>query len=255
VQEALGNPLVKERLAEGIAAHKRLEFTPAFSEAERMLALLDRNLGSITSKAQIIDGRIADFARLSAERYRYQTELRGRRPEQVKALMQAIDAAHAGRKFADLANQPGMGLRTPHVELYFGRDSLSRPRKARLPVDLSLAGQPEEGDASSAQDQIRQRNLYAITPQRAARLIEQLLPEKGASRTTADFNLRTEDDFFDLIAVLAFERATGSAASRRSLQWRIVQARAGENGLEPEKLPADAQAGYRIERFSIERTA
>jgi len=258
VQEALGNPAAKERIAEGLIYHRqgRIDSTEAYAMAERMLGILDRQLGSISARAQIIDGRIADFARLSAERYRYQTELRGRRPEQVKAFMQAANALHAGAKFSDLASQPGMALRSPSAEITFGRDALSRPRKTRLPVELALAGMPEDGDTSLAQDQIRQRNLYAITPQRAARLIEELLPEKGATVSTADFHLRTEDDLFDLLAVLAFERSKGTGDHRgRALQWRIQQARAGDAGLEPENLPADVQAGHRIERFSIERTA
>jgi len=257
VQETAANPLVKERLAEGLVDHRqgRIDSTEAYALAERMLSTLDRSLGSISSRAQIIDGRIADFARLSAERYRYQTELRGRRPEQVKAFMQAANTLHTGTKFSDLASQPGMVLRSPHTEITFGRDALYRPRKTRLPVELNLEGMPEESDTALAQDQIRQRNLYAITPQRAARLIETLLPEKGAKVSTADFHLRTEDDLFDLLAVLAFERSKGTGDQRsRPLQWRIAQARAGDAGLEPENIPADSQAGHRIERFTIERT-
>jgi hypothetical protein len=258
VQEAQGTLAVKESLAEGLTAHRqgRIDSTESYALAERMLTTLERSLGSISSRAQIIDGRIADFARLSAERYRYQTELRGRRPEQVKAFMQAANALHAGEKFSDLASQPGMVLRVPLAEITFGRDALSRPRKARLPVNLTLAGFPEDGDTALAQDQIRQRNLYAITPQRAARLIEELLPEKGDRVSTADFHLRTEDDLFDLFAVLAYERSKGTGDQRaRPLQWRIHQARAGDAGLEPEKLNLDTQASRRIERFTIERTA
>ena len=259
VQEALGTPEVKERLAEGLMEHRqgRIDSTEAYALAERMLTTLERSLGSIGARAQIIDGRIADFARLSAERYRYQTELRGRRPEQVKAFMQAANARHAGCKFSDLAGLPGMALRSPHAEITFGRDALSRPRRGRLPVELSLGGEMEAGDAALAQDQIRQRNLYAITPQRAARLIEEFLPEKGATISTADLHLRTEDDLFDLLAVLAFERSKGTAGTRNAqpLRWRITQARAGDAGLTPENVPLDTQAGHRIERFSIERTA
>ena len=252
VQDALSNPLAKEKLAEGIAAHRRVDSTTAYSEGEKMLVTLERSIGSISARAQIIDGRIADFARLSAERYRYQTELRGRRPEQVRALMQMLNQQHAGLRFADLASLPGFDLRAPNVELYYGRDSLSKPRRARLPVNLSLDGEAGQADAEAAQDQIRQRNLYAITPQRAARLIEQILPEKGTAVSTADFKLRTEDDLFDLIAVLAFERANPEK-TRNGLKWRIQQSRSGDNGLTPENIPSDVQAGHRIERFTIER--
>jgi hypothetical protein len=87
-------------------------------------------------------------------------------------------------------------------------------------------------------------------------LIEELLPEKGDRVSTADFHLRTEDDLFDLFAVLAYERSKGTGDQRsRPLQWRIHQARAGDAGLEPEKLNLDTQASRRIERFTIERTA
>jgi len=36
------------------------------------------------------------------------------------------------------------------------------------------------------------------------------------------------------------------------LNWSVTFARA-EMGLEPEKIPIDTQAGYRFERFTIER--
>jgi len=48
-------------------------------------------LASIPAKQRIIDGRMADFSRLSEERYRYQTEIRGQRPDQVKVFMQSTD--------------------------------------------------------------------------------------------------------------------------------------------------------------------
>jgi len=254
VQDALANPFAKERLADGLAAHKHIEPADAYSDAEQMLATLDRALGAIRGKAQIIDGRIADFSRLSAARYRYQTELRGRRPEMVRAWLQAADAAHAGRSFADLAGEPGMRFRAAEVEIYFGREALSRPRRARLPVDLTVADVVPSGDAADAQEFIRRRNLYAITPQRAGRFIERFLPEKGASVSTADFKLLSEeDDLFDLLAVLAYERAN-APKSHRVMRWRIVQSRA-EHGLEPENIPSDMQAGRRVDRFTIERTA
>jgi hypothetical protein len=253
VQDALANPYAKQRLADGLAAHRGLSSTDAYIEADGMLAQLERGLAAIPAKQRIIDGRMADFSRLSAQRYRYQTEIRGRRPEQVKAYMQAADAQHSGHVFADLANEPGLPLLCVAVAFRFGMDSLYRPRRARSAVDLSVAAVPEGADAAEAQELIRRRNLYAVTPQRAGRFIEKHLPAAGARLSTAEFKLPTEDDLLDLLAALAFERAA-SSTPLKPLRWRISAERA-EHGLEPEKIPLDRLPGRQIERLTIERLA
>jgi hypothetical protein len=84
-QEAFYDPFTKQRLAEGLAKHLNLDDTAAYAEAEHRLAHLDRQVAAIPVKQRLIDGRMAEFCRLSAARYSYQTEMRGRRPEQVKA--------------------------------------------------------------------------------------------------------------------------------------------------------------------------
>jgi len=95
--------------------------------------------------------------------------------------------------------------------------------------------------------------LHPARPQRAVRFIEKHLPKKGASVSSADLSLHTKDDLFDLLAVLAFERANGSTP-HRPLRWEVKPARA-ENGLEPDKIPVDTLAGRRVERFILERIA
>ncbi len=253
VQEALANPFAKQRLADGLGAHRGLTPTEAYLEAERMLGALDRGLAAIPAKQRIIDGRMADFSRLSAQRYRYQTELRGRRPEQVRAYMHAADAQHAGRSFADLANEPGLPLLSAEVALRSGTDALYRPRRTPAKVDLTVAEVTSSPDALDPREIIRRRNLYAVTPQRAGRFVEKHLPAKGASLSTEELHLGTEDDLLDLLAVLAFDRAAGSTP-HQPLKWRLKTQRA-EHGLEPEQIPTDAQAGRRIERLTIERIA
>ncbi len=253
VQEALANPFAKQRLAEGLMAHRGLSQTEAYVAAERLLLDLERGLAAIPAKQRIIDGRMADFSRLSEQRYRYQTEIRGRRPEQVKAFMQAADALHAGQSFADLAGQPGLPLMSVEVGLRFGMDSLYRPRRSRPAVDMSILKVEESLDAMDTQELIRQRNLYAITPQRAGKFVEKHLPTKGARLSTEQLPSHTEDDLLDLLAVLAFERAT-SSTPHQPLRWRVISERA-EHGLEPDKIPTDRLAGRRIERLTIERTA
>jgi hypothetical protein len=253
VQEALANPFAKQRLAEGLLAHRGLSQPEAYIEAERLLNQLERGLASIPAKQRIIDGRMADFSRLSKQRYFYQTEIRGRRPELVKTYMQAVDARHSGRSFADLASEPGLPLLCAEVGIRFGSDSLYRPRRMRPAVDLSVAGLPAGADALDTQELIRQRNAYAITPQRGGRFVEKHLPEKGGRLSTAEMRLHNEDDLLDLLAVIAFERAVGSA-SHKALRWRVSTQR-DVHGLEPEKIPTDRMGGRRIERLTIERIA
>lgn len=251
VQEALYEPFTKQRLAEGLARHFDLDPTAAYAEAERVLGRLDRHLATIPVKQRLIDGRMADFSRLSAARYRYQTEMRGRQQERVKAYFDAAGRQHAGRSFADLADEPGLSLLSPVVEIYFGTDSLSRPRKQRAPVDLTLAAPPDAGDAETAKDEIRRRNLNILTPQRAARFVEKHLPAKGARISTEHLQVSIEDDFLDLLAVLAFDRGP-SGAGQRPVRWRVHPARA-DFGTEPERIPRDAEMDRWMERFTLER--
>ena len=249
--EAFYDPFTKQRLATGLAKHFTLGDSDAFAEAERLLNKLCRQLASIPAKQRIIDGRMSDFARLSAARYGYQTEMRGRRPEQVKAYLDEAAQIHAGKSFASLADEPGMTLLTPTVEIYFGGDSLSRPRRQRLLVDLNLAPPPESTDADAAKNEIRRRNLDVLTPQRAARFIEKQLGTKGARISTEQLHLTVEDDLLDLLAVLAFDRGP-AAVSHRTVRWRIHPLRA-DFGTEPERIPRDAEADRLFERFTIER--
>lgn len=252
-QDALANPFTKQRLAEGLVAHRSLDETTAYGEAEDMLARLERSLAGLSAKQRIIDSRIADFSRLSAARYRYQTEMRGRRPELVRAYLLEADRQHAGQSFADLANQTGMTLLCPSVEIYFGSDALSRPRRARPLVDFSLAQPQAAGDSLDALERIRMQNLYSVTPQRAGRFIERHLPDKGARVSTSDLRLHTEDDLLDFLAVLAYDRAA-SGRGNKLIRWRLRTAR-HEFGLEPEKIVTDPVAGRRVERLTIERVA
>jgi len=252
-QDALASPFVKQRLAEGIMTQRGIDETTAYGDAEEMLSRLERALAGLSTKQQIIDARIADFSRLSAARYRYQTEMRGRRPELVKAYLKAADEEHSGQSFADLANESGMTLLCPTVEIYFGQDALARPRRARPPVDLQLAKPATAGDSLDALERIRRQNLYAVTPQRAGRFVEKHLPEKGARQSTADLYISTGDDLLDFLAVIAYERAS-AGQTHKAIRWRIHTARK-EHGLEPEKIPSDVVAGYRVERLTIERIA
>lgn len=252
-QEALYDPFTKQRLAEGLAKHLALDDTAAYVEAERWLVRLDRQLAAIPVKQRLIDGRMAEFGRLSAARYTYQTEMRGRRPERVKSYLDEASRAHAGQSFAELAGEPGMDLLSPAVEVFFGTDSLSRPRRARPAVNLSFEKLNAETDPEAAKDEIRRRNLSVLTPQRAVRFIEKHLPAKGARVSTEQLHVIVEDDLLDLLAVLAFDRGRASG-THRMVRWRLHALRA-DFGVEPERIPRDPEADRLVERFSIERTS
>jgi hypothetical protein len=251
--DALADPLVKKKLADGVAQHRSLDESSAYGEAEEMLSRLERSILGLSTKQRIIDARIGDFSRLSAARYRYQTEMRGRKPELVRAHLSAANEQYSGLSFAHLSREPGMRLLSPMVETFFGIDALARPRRARLAVDLNLAGPSGGEDSAEALERIRRQNLYAVTPQRAARFLEKYLPRKGDRVSTENMEIRNEDDLLDLMAVLAYERAS-TGSGRRQIRWRIEAARA-EFGLEPEKIPTDVAAGRRVERVTVERVA
>lgn len=250
-QEALYDPFTKQRLAEGLAKHLDLDITAAYAEAERWLVRLDRQLAAIPVKQRIIDGRMGEFSQLSAARYTYQTEMRGRQPEQVKAFLDEAGRVHSGQSFADLASAPGMNLLSPVAEVFFGADSLSRPRRARPLVNLNFEKLATESDPDAAKEEIRRRNLNVLTPQRAARFIERHLPAKGARISTEQLHVHLEDDLLDLMAVLAYERGSANG-SPRPVRWKVHPMRA-DFGIEPERIHRDAKAGRLVERFTLER--
>jgi hypothetical protein len=252
VQTALADPFAKERLAEGLTVHKKLSSKDACLLAENQLTRLERSLAAIRTKAEIIDARIASFNKLSAQRYRYQTEMRGRRPELVKTYFAAVNESGAGRRFSDLPERPDFQLLVPGADLYYGAESLSPARRSRPLVNLSLGGSSEEGAALDAQSDIRARSRHALTPSRAARFIEHFLPEPDARISSEELNSwDNPNDLLDLFAALAFERAISPTTSR-TLRWRLELART-DLGLEPDKIPVDIVAGCRCERFIFTR--
>jgi hypothetical protein len=251
VQEAMYDPFTKQRLAEGLAAHLELDARSAYVEAERWLIRLERKLASIPVKQRLIDGRMADFARLSDARHRYQTEMRGRRPEQVKAYTDDAARIHAGKSFSSLASEPGMGMLSPRVKIYFGSDSFAPVRRQKAPVNLMVGELSQESDANTANEEIRRHNLNVLTPQRAVRFVEKYLPEKGSRISTESIRIIAEDDLLDMFAALAFDRGAASTG-HRSVRWRVLSLRS-DLGTEPDRIPRDAQSDRIIERFTLER--
>lgn len=256
VRDAMEHPVVRQRLADGIAAWRGVSMEDAWDRADTELSGIERSLAGIRARADAIDLRIAAFNRLSIQRLRYQTEMRGRRPELIKRYCDAMNALHAGEKFSQLhtaAAKPDFALLVPAAGFIHGTASLARPRKSRaaVPLDMiTMRSAPEDDPAEM--ERLRERQRLALTPFRAARLIIRLLPEKGRSITTADFACGGTDELLDLMAAAAYAQAPDGHG--HTVRWSVSTAR--RLGLtKPEEIPADAHAGWKVERLTLCRTA
>ncbi len=252
VADARDDALTKQRLAEGFASHYDCDEPESWQMAATALLKLERALGGLRLRAEAIDARMAAFNRLSQQRYRYQTELRGRRPEIVKTFCAKINSLHAGQRFRDLADKdPEFQPRCPEVRFFFGAESLWKKRRPRAVTDLTFTGgRATPADAAAVLADWQEKQRLALTPLRAARLLERLLPA-GRKRTATDqFALSDLDELLDLLALAAYDHAP--AVNGRSVRWSVTGPRRAA-GLQPDSLPRDPQAGWNIDRMEIER--
>ena len=253
VADCRDDPLVKERLAEGLATHYQLDPSDAYHRAEMALRQLEHRLAAIRLVADAIDARMASFNQLSQQRYRYQTELRGRKPEIVKSYCDAINAAHDGSRLSTLRDAaPDFSPLIPEVKWFFGIESLARTRRGKSPADLSFgpSARAAEESAEESLAALRERQRLALTPQRAARLVARLLPKKSLSITTADFTATDLDEMLDLLAIAAYDQAVTADGHR--LRWSI-NGPGKTAGLTPTTIPTDPHAGWNLEHFKIQR--
>ena len=252
VADLRDNEQLKDRLAQAIASHYGWSRSEAWDRAVRALKDLESRLSSIRLVADAIDGRMAGFNQLSQQRYRYQTELRGRRPEIIKAYCDAINAEHAGIRLSQIKDEPpDFPALVPEVRFYYGSSSLARTRRMKAPADLSFGGiRDREGDEHDALAALRERQRLALTPQRAARLIARLLPEKAASISSAAFSAANVDEMLDLLAIAAYHHSP--AAGGKTIRWSI-DGPGRTSPLDPASVPQVEQAGWRMDRFEITR--
>lgn len=251
LQELTADPFVKERLAEGLMEHSRLDSDAAYIESETWLNQLASRLGSIPQIARPIDARMAEFSNLSAARYRYQTEMRGRWPEQVKAYCDQAGRTYAGKKFSDLAHEPGMVFRTVRCEVLYGRDALASVRSKRLPVSLEARAPKSKQDSAKAKAALRKQTLLSLMPQRASRFVNRYLPNTGDQLSTESLSLQTNEELLDFLAVLTFDRAPVRRSSK-TIKWQVRSQRKGGCTV-PERIPMDKLGQLKLERITIER--
>ena len=253
VADRRDDPLAKARLAEGLASHYHWDESEAYHRAEKSLRLLEQRLSAIRLVADAIDARMAAFNQLSQQRYRYQTELRGRRPEIVKAYCDSVNLLHTQSRLASLRNKEAdFQPLIPEVKFFYGFESLARVRRVKSPADLTFTSDPSGNSESEEQSlaALRERQRLALTPQRAARLVAKLLPEKTTSLSTESFTAADTDEMLDLLAIAAYDQATTATGQR--LAWS-VNGPGKTKGLEPETIPTDPQATWQVERFTIHR--
>jgi len=253
VADGREDTLVRQRLAEGLSAHYGYDDAEAWLQAGAALLKLERALGGLRLRAEAIDARMAAFNKLSQQRYRYQTELRGRRPELVKSVCEALNAQHAGQKFRELA--AGEAVFTPRcseVKFYFGVEALWKKRKPRVATDLTFGGgRAEAADEAAVLASWKDKQRLALTPQRAARLLQELIPGRSGRTGTDQFQLKDMDELLDLLAIAAYDHSP--AARGRVVRWNVTGPhRIG--GLHAGPHPRDPQAGWQVDHLEIERT-
>lgn len=252
VRDASENMLIIQHLADGIRENRpHLEENDAWELAAAQLQRLEKQLSGLRSRAEAIDARVASFNRLSVQRYRYQSELRGRRPNMIKKYCEAVNALHRGAKFNELKMEPDFALATPEVDFFYGIASLARPRRGRQPVALELGESLSAEDEAADLERLRQRQKFALTPHRAARLVARLVEEHGNGVTTEAFTLSSAEELLDLMAAAAYHHGV-DAATGKEQRWKI-ESSSREHSLTPENIPLDAQAGWRVERFALAR--
>jgi Family of unknown function (DUF5716) len=256
VADKRDDELLKERLAKGIAEHYGWQEEAAWEKAVQDLRHLEQRLSAIRLVADAIDSRMASFNQLSQQRYRYQTELRGRRPEIIKAYCDQINQQLAGGRLAHLRDtEPDFEPMLPEVRFYYGSESLARTRKLKIPADLTFAASRErelaEEDALAA---LKERQRLALTPQRAARIVARMAPGLAKSFSTTDFHAQSTDEMLDLLAIAAYNHSPQPGG--KPLRWKIDgPGREPDNCLRPQDIPTDPQACWNMDRFQITREA
>lgn len=243
---------LKERLALAISDHYGWPREEAWKRAVEALRELEHRLSSIRLVADAIDARMASFNQLSQQRYRYQTELRGRRPEIVKSYCDRINTQMAGGKLTQLRDaESDFAVLSPELRFYFGSSSLARARRAKAAADLSFGGTRErEDDERDALAALQERQRLALTPQRAARLVAKLIGAMGGRSSTSDFTSGNTDEMLDLLAVAAYHHSPVPGGKR--ISWKI-DGPGRTAGLEPASIPRDAQSGWQMDHFEITR--
>ena len=257
VRAAMENPFVQERLAVAFRESAESEQSDGWQLAGDQLNKLMKALGGIQQRADAVDARIASFHQLSRQRFFYQSQMRGRRPEMVRQLCDAVHQTLAGQRFSDLDSVAldqvfgsCRGLFTTEVELFGGTTSMRKPHRTKLPISLTLTdaclAPPDEAEQARLREQMR----VALTPQRAARLVRKLLPHVGDTMDTSAMKIEGKEMFLDLVAAASFNHVHAVGGM---LRWRTNLTHAYAD-VTRKDVPRDSVEDWKVERFSLTRT-
>jgi hypothetical protein len=267
VREAMDDFLVKQHLARGIAGQEGMTENEAFREAGARLQKLEHLLATVLGAQPAIDGRISDFSTLSAARYRYQTEMRGRQADLVQKFLETAANEATAQYFASLALPFALQIRSIETKTYLGGDSLYAARRRRAPaiLDFDLPDENTAADRARLIDSLRRQQLNQLSPRRALRFVEKHLPAKDASVSTETLRVETHEALLDFLSVLCFDSAPPSPASgsRRAVRWRVITATSAivapdgsDSATSPHSAPLKDDLGILFsERLAIERIA
>lgn len=257
VRAASDDPFVKEKLATVLAAERQLPAESGWVLATGEFERLQKGLMGIRQRADAVDARIASFHQLSRQRFLYQSQMQGRRPEMARQLCDLLNRSFDGQRFNDLDDKrfkeltfPWRGLLAADVDVLYGAASLRLPRRARLPVSLVLSDATLAAPDDAERARIREQTRAALTPARAARLVSQMLPAVDASASTAEMTATTDENLLDLIAAASFNQAF---TSEGMIRWRFASSHDPDDWLR-EDVPSDSLMDWRVERFMLTRT-
>jgi len=219
--------------------------TQAMSKVRLRLNELLQALDAIEPQAEMMDRRAAEFARRSFARFRYLQEIGGARREQVQAVFEFINKKFAGTRLSDIdaeINLPDMLLGEGRV--IGGLESLFAPRTRRsVAENTQIDPEPDEADREACLLEMESNLRNSLTVLRANQFIKSIDFGASGSISSSEIPIRTEDDIADLAAVLLHSESSDA-------RFRIKSQR--ESG-EVEDVDADSKAGFRIERFEIEK--
>jgi hypothetical protein len=251
VRAAAADPAVKDKLAAAMSSDN------GWQQASDEFTRLIRGLTGIRQRADAVDERIASFHQLSRQRFFYQSQMRGRRPEMARELCASINKRFAGERFNNLdeyafreVTAPWKGLLAVEVEILHGTAALRMPRRVRLPVSLSLSD-ASLGDPDAAElERLRGQMRVAVTPARAARLIKRHLSGPGEAISTQELVICDDESLLDLLATASFDHAS---LPEGILRWQIALSHSSD-AWDRKFVPVDSVGTWTVERFTLTRT-
>ena len=218
----------------------------AMSRVRLRLDELEQLLESVVPVADAVDRRTAEFTRRSLARFRYLQETTSESRAQVQAFFEAVNLHGAGRRVAELDDEAAEfpALKIHDARLFGGLESLYTPRLQRGVGEIApMDDEATEGEREDALRRVQAALRDSLTVARANRFVDDLLPAKTGSISSAEIPLRCDEDIADLIACLLHARAADA-------RYRVEVPAVADDAAEAE---FDSKLNRRFERFTLSR--